>query len=331
MKLDLRYILLTVILACFSSHGLSNNLPTEPSQPGSADQIEKSNNLPADELLNDEGGFNFLPYLVSGGILTLILSSHYIWWDEEPESFHFKEFHPMLSRSSDSGGTDKFGHMWMNYVLTRLGSRLMYLLGADRKEAIIFSGLTVFVGYTLLEIQDGYTAHGFDPGDFLFNNFGMLLGVMKEIFPELDNYFRFRMGYFPSRHFIRALHANAKSWSDFPEDYAGLTYYFDFILPFVPFLTVGLHWVTKGYQWPDEDPPVPFSRKKERFLGVHVGINGSYLIRTFMNPRFISTKIFYFLDQLIAVPFSMIEFKFSLDESSNRLTFGINSHIVIKI
>src|SRR5690606_33849048 len=120
-----------------------------------------------------------------------------------------------------SGGADKVGHFWSNYTLTRGTTALLTAAGWKRlPSSLVAAGLTE-LAFTLTEIEDGFV-YGFDPKDMMANVAGAALAVLMDNVPALDRLFDFRVQYFPSRDFRRAVRKHGSV--DVGQDYTGQSY-----------------------------------------------------------------------------------------------------------
>ena len=115
------------------------------------------------------------------------------------------------------GGTDKLGHMYVNYGTVRLLTPLFELAGNSHEAATCLAGWTSVGIFTAIELADGYSRqYKFSAQDALMNVAGAVLGVVLESRPDLDDKFDFRLAYRPS---------SGSSFDPFG-DYSGQRYLF---------------------------------------------------------------------------------------------------------
>lgn len=94
------------------------------------------------------------------------------------------------------GGTDKLGHMYINYAGVRLLSPLFESAGNNRDDSLSLALWSSLGIYTAVEVVDGFSRHWkFSPQDVIANIAGAALGVTLETNPELDAMFDFRIDY----------------------------------------------------------------------------------------------------------------------------------------
>jgi len=62
-----------------------------------------------------------------------------------------------FGQNTNDGGADKLGHMYANYVGTRLLARSLERAGNDKDKALALAGIATFGAFTAVEIADGYT------------------------------------------------------------------------------------------------------------------------------------------------------------------------------
>ncbi len=198
----------------------------------------------------------------------------YMWnWEikEKPE-FHLKPEH-FWGAHDVNGGADKYGHMFSNYVGTRLFTFMLRATGSSKNMAIIQGALLDDAVGLIGEIGDGYSPnYGFDPYDVLFNQFGILLGMLLEYFPSLDRIFTMSWEYFPSKR-VRN-HANDLSYWDLSTDYSDQKYLLTTKLGGIPYVSltplryinIDLGFYTRGYR----NAGAYQSRTRNIFLGISI-------------------------------------------------------------
>jgi hypothetical protein len=145
------------------------------------------------------------------------------------------------------GGTDKLGHLYMNYAGVRLLTPLFESVGNSREASVSLAAWSTFGIYTGVEILDGFSRRWkFSMQDEIANAVGAVLGVALETHPELDAILDFRVDYRPSR----------PSHFDPFGDYSGQKYLFvvkaDGFAPlreskFLRYLEVAVGYGTRGY------------------------------------------------------------------------------------
>jgi hypothetical protein len=198
----------------------------------------------------------------------------YLWdWNLSSEhSFNFKTETP-LGAHSLNGAADKYGHLYANYVGTRLFAFLFRATGSSRNMSIIQGALlddiTGFIG----EVGDGFSPnYGFDPYDFLYNQFGVILGMLFEYSPFLDRIFAIKWEYFPGPR-VRNHLSDTSRW-DVSTDYNDAKYILTTKLGGIPYLSltplryinIDFGYFTRGYRHTEEYS----SRTRNLFVGLSI-------------------------------------------------------------
>lgn len=125
-----------------------------------------------------------------------------------------------FGKDTDYGGTDKLGHMYSNYLGTRLLSWLYEGLLHDRERAQKLGLITTLGTFAAVEIVDGFSNEWrFSKEDLLADIAGATLGYLVERNPEWDEKFDFRL------HYLRSSQEGEQKTSWDPlSDYSGQTY-----------------------------------------------------------------------------------------------------------
>ena len=118
------------------------------------------------------------------------------WWDDGFGGGFKTAKEGWFGSGTESGGTDKLGHMFSNYASVRLLTPMFTTLGNSREESIRLAGWTTIGIFTAIEVLDGYSRKwGFSPQDAMMNVAGTALGVYLESHPDVDDKFDFRFAY----------------------------------------------------------------------------------------------------------------------------------------
>jgi hypothetical protein len=302
-----------IIIASFilSSSYPSHANPTPASEPIVEQKTDRPN------LAKPPETTLFWPLFASGVFsASLLTGGAFAWWLNRPtQAFSFGPV-TFFTQDGYAGSSDIMGHMWSNYFLTRVMTNVYKFTGVSDKNAIFLAGLINFILFTTVEIYDGFTPHRFEVQDFIFNNIGMGLGLLAEIYPEFDEQFRMRAAYYPSKAFVEK---GARNKVDFVNDYDGWAFYADYIPPFFRYLYTGINWSTVGYS--------PSNDVKERFLGIHTGVNLSEFIHVFGWSDNIVAKVFMEIDKYFVLPFTVVEYKYGLNSGDARLALGMNAYL----
>jgi hypothetical protein len=160
---------------------------------------------------------------VSAGCVALLLAwGTQAWWEDGLKPFRFRETGG-FGRDTYAGGADKIGHAYSNYMLTHVGAALYRSLGMSRARAAWYSGIATFLLGNWFELIDGFTDFGFEYGDVIANTVGAALGIVTQLYPELDETIGMRIAYVPSNDFLD----NDKTLLKWINDYSGMSFYAD--------------------------------------------------------------------------------------------------------
>jgi hypothetical protein len=172
-----------------------------------------------------------------------------------------------------SGAADKFGHMYCNYVGTRLLTYFFRAAGESKNKAIIEGAVANDLSSFIGELGDGFSKnYGFDPYDFLFNHFGILLGALLEYSPRLDKIIAMKWEYLPSKR-MRGNFGKFSKWDIFT-DYNADKFILSTKLGGIPYLSqtplryinFDIGYYSRGYYHPYEYP----SRTRNLLIGISI-------------------------------------------------------------
>ena len=185
-----------------------------------------------------------------------------------------------------AGGADKLGHAWATMILARAGTEMLHQWGGYDKltASIIGAGLSQLLFFGV-EIKDG-AYYEFSYGDFAFNSMGAVAAFAMSNWPRLDELIDFRVQYYPSKAYRRALRNDGNV--NIAEDYTGETYLLAMHLGGIHslrdwkyggwsrFVDVAVGFETRGYK-PDPLATEPdFDHHQKLFLGVTLNAQGLF-------------------------------------------------------
>lgn len=134
-------------------------------------------------------------------------------WKWGERSFHFKS-EDWFEHDSDTGGSDKTGHFYMTYLLSRVLSARIEDRGWDLQDASLAGSLSGMLAMTLLEVGDGTSNYGFSKEDLLADGLGALSAYLIRSNPEVDDLLDIRLEYLPSSGYLER--------TDTATDYSGM-------------------------------------------------------------------------------------------------------------
>ncbi|MCU0822386.1 MAG: hypothetical protein MUC95_07935, partial [Spirochaetes bacterium] len=119
--------------------------------------------------------------------------------------------------------------------------------------------------------------YGFDPYDFMFNQFGILFGMLLDWSPFLDGLFTLKWEYYPSKAMKKEF---SRDHFDFATDYSGSKYILTTKLGGIPYLSqtplrymdVDVGYYTRGYR----DSKYYPSRKRVVYLGLSMNFTFAF-------------------------------------------------------
>lgn len=118
------------------------------------------------------------------------------WWHSDFAGGFGTTNEGWFGPNTQFGGTDKLGHMYVNYANVRLLTPLFESMGNDRDRSVSLATWATLGIFTGIEIADGYSRQWqFSPQDEVANVAGVALGVLCETHPDLDRALDFRVDY----------------------------------------------------------------------------------------------------------------------------------------
>jgi hypothetical protein len=198
-----------------------------------------------------------------------------VWWTSDASDFSFRD-EGAFGLQTYAGGTDKLGHVYANYLMSRVYTDVLEWGGLSRQTALLTSTLLTTAFFTGVELKDAYQPrYGFSVGDVFSNLAGEAAAIGVTLVPELNSFVSFKLSYFPSPDFRRAVASGGRL--NVPEDYSGQTYLLAFHLAALAdgrlkhlrYVDLSLGFGTEGYE------PLPAERSPVRqtvSLGVSLNL-----------------------------------------------------------
>jgi Predicted periplasmic lipoprotein (DUF2279) len=154
---------------------------------------------------------------ITTGAIGLAAYGYSKWWRDGFTRDFRTANEDWFGPGTESGGTDKLGHAFSNYVGTRLLTWSFAAMGHDREFAPKLGFTTAVAAFTAVELVDGFSRQWrFSPEDALMNVAGAGFGYLVEKYPSLDQLIDFRLLYHKSK---------GGQWDPLG-DYSGQTYLF---------------------------------------------------------------------------------------------------------
>lgn len=133
--------------------------------------------------------------LISGTFVATIIAIHIYqqngWWRDNRAPFHFRE-DLIYGRS-----VDKLGHFYAPTLLTFTVKKLLIWSNVPDKSALYYGAGAALLFQTYVELEDGFSAWGFDRVDFASDVAGTAWPIAQYYSPFLRN-FNLKFSYHPS-------------------------------------------------------------------------------------------------------------------------------------
>ncbi|WP_457746023.1 DUF2279 domain-containing protein [Sulfurimonas sp.] len=144
---------------------------------------------------------------------TMIAAWGFSYWHWGERAEHTREEY-WFEKNSETGGSDKTGHFYMTYLLSRVLASRMEDRGYSRSQASLAGSLSGMLAMTLLEVGDGTSDYGFSRQDLLADAIGASLAYIVRAYPRVDDFIDIRLEYIPT--------ANYLNNGDNTTDYSGM-------------------------------------------------------------------------------------------------------------
>jgi hypothetical protein len=207
-----------------------------------------------------DSGINYTRLAIVGGALVTTMTAIHIyqqngWWKDNRAPFHFKE--DLVYGLS----VDKIGHFYGTDVIAYLVRKSLLWANLSDERALWYGAGGGLLFQTFTEIEDGFSAWGFDRVDWLCNLGGALWAPVRRHVPFLNN-FDVKMSYHPSDLLGNPGGIGFKGQEHIMiDDYEGQTFWlsmrFENILPsslksiWPDFLCIALGYGARGVATPD--------------------------------------------------------------------------------
>jgi hypothetical protein len=227
---------------------------------------------------NDTGLKTGLRYsfLVGGPVVTLLWGSNAWNWGENK---NWRWGHERwFQRDTDSGGADKAGHCFAHYMQTGLLYSVFSYTERSQNTALLYSGLTVGIIGTMIEVGDAFTGrYGFSYEDLIADYVGIAVSIILHKYPTIDAFIGFTAHYWPTEGFRND---ENKSYLNFAGDYSGWKFminfklggfaYLGFDMPeFLRYVQFDVGYYTREYTEYDNQEG-EFDARRHWFFGVSV-------------------------------------------------------------
>lgn len=224
------------------------------------------------------------------GPLFMVLYGFTTWGWSTRESFTLR---PETCRGSHSvdGASDKYGHLYGNYTMKRLATTLFRATGSSRNRANIEGALLTEIITLGGEIGDGFAdEYGFDPYDIIFNNIGILIAMLLDYSPVLDNVFTIKWEYVPTKDMREKY---SRKHHDIFTDYSGQKVIFATKFVGIPYISLtplryvnfDIGYYSRGYN------PAKYFQSRTRNLYIGFSVNLTTVFGDLLPVGYISSSL----------------------------------------
>ena len=207
------------------------------------------------------------------------------WWQDGFSGDFQTVREGWFGQDTMSGGADKLGHFYTNYVGTRLLARAFTHFGNGADRALLLGAAVALGSMTAVEVVDGYSQRWrFSREDALMNVLGTAAGILLERSPRLDQLVDLRVHYLPSD-------VGGDKFDPFG-DYSGLTYLVAFkatgmpqlrARPVMRYLEFSIGYGTRNYR--ESRPDLLGQRRRQVYMGVSLNLAELLGATVYRGPR----------------------------------------------
>jgi hypothetical protein len=199
-------------------------------------------------------------------------------WDYGTEDLHSGD-EGWFGKETSNGGSDKLGHFYTNYLITRILAPFYQDWGYTREEAALYSSLTAaFQSIIVMEVGDATSPeHGFSNEDFAMDILGSVVGYLWYRYPSVADKIDFRVEYLPDFNDLQ---------SDFTTDYEHMKHmmavkasgFESLESTWAQYFELHVGYYTRNFHHNSVFP----IEERERYFYAGIGINLSHLLRPVM-------------------------------------------------
>ena len=182
--------------------------------------INKTTQTTSDYLLvvDDPIGGLILDHVIAD-LVTASWGFEYWQWGTQSLDIRQEDW---FEKDSQTGGSDKTGHFYMTYALSRVLAARMQDRGWSLEKSSLAGALSGMLTMTFLEVGDGTGPYGFSNEDLLADAMGATLAYFIRANPRVDDFVDIRLEYLPTQDYL--------SGGDNTTDYSGMRHLIAFKL-----------------------------------------------------------------------------------------------------
>ncbi len=238
----------------------------------------------------------------------IVMSSAIVAWGFTQWDYGSEDLHSgnegWFGRDTSNGGSDKLGHFYTNYLMTRILGPIFHDWGYSRKDAALWAAVSSGIqSVVVMEVGDATSPeHGFSYEDALMDLLGSVIGYYWYRYPSVAEKIDFRVEYWPD--------SDTRTSTDFTTDYENMKHLmalkaegFDmFRNNLGKYFEVQFGYYTRNFH--HNSTPI---EDRERYLYAGIGVNLSSLLRPVMGKY---SAVFNFYQ----VPYTYIPYDYALDK-----------------
>ncbi len=277
-------IFAVLMLAAFVVSG-SPAVFAQDQEAASDQQNEIQNdNVQQNNLSGEEAGkSNWVTYsIVAGSILGTYAYGAEVWsWGENDWRWADEGW---FGENTDSGGSDKVGHLYAHYLGQRALNNIFEWSLGNKESALWCSVATTTAVGLFIEVGDATSGkYGFSYEDLVSDIVGIAAGALLETYPVADEFIGISWDYWPTDGFQEQTEGRKKL--HMTSDYGGAKVLLNFKLAgfnaigwdipeFMRYIMLDVGYYARGYTKYDRD-----DREKERDIYVGVSLNFIEVVR----------------------------------------------------
>ena len=200
-------------------------------------------------------------------VITGIAAWGFTQWNWGTESFHISS-EGWFEKESKTGGSDKTGHLYMTYLLSRVFASRMEDRGYTLEESSFWGAVSGLTARTLLELGDATSPYGFSKEDWIADAVGAGLAYWIRANPRVDDFLDVRIEYWPKN--------NSEGRSDLTTDYSNMRHLIAFQLSGfeaiqdtpLRFIEVQAGFYSRGYRSYDT-----MSESQHAYVGIGISLS----------------------------------------------------------
>ncbi|MDY6967498.1 MAG: DUF2279 domain-containing protein [Spirochaetota bacterium] len=215
------------------------------------------------------------------------------------------------------GAADKFGHLYSSFLLKRFSTFLLHSSGSSKNRANIEGAILAELIMLATEIADGFSPdYGFDIYDFMFNNIGILIGMIFDWSPLLDRIFTLQFEYVPTKEMREEF--DLIDNHDLPTDYGGTKFMLTTKLAGIPYISLSpFRYINIDFGYYSRGYDQKYVKTKTRNLFFGISVNFSIVFGDILPVGYTSSTLQTFFNY-IHLPWDIEAKRIKLSKIANE-------------